>query len=187
MNYQNILCAGDSLTFGARTYGCYPLYLSMSLSNRTPYEWRAINRSQNGLTARDLWFKMNYEIDIIKDTYLACLLIGTNDVANNCDLKLFEEYYRQILRAFFIKNYKTVLCGEILPIFPDGHVFFNRNTIEMRKLFNNVIHEVVDEFPKCRFVKFTGIDRSYYEDPVHLTEKANEKVAESFCEAILSL
>jgi len=27
MNYQRIACWGDSQTFGARTYGCYPLYL----------------------------------------------------------------------------------------------------------------------------------------------------------------
>ena len=99
MHYQNLLCLGDSQTFGARSYGCYPLYLAQTLSARTPYEWRAINRSQNGFTARDLWFKLNDEIDGIRDTYQACLLIGTNDVGNGTDPQLFAEYYRQILRA----------------------------------------------------------------------------------------
>ncbi len=38
MHYQNLLCIGDSQTFGARTYGCYPLYLAQILTEHTPYQ-----------------------------------------------------------------------------------------------------------------------------------------------------
>lgn len=187
MNYQNVLCAGDSLTAGARSYGCYPLFLAKNLTERTPYEWRAISLSSNGYTARDLWFRLNNHIDKIKDVYLACVLIGTNDVSENNDVELFEEYYRQILRMFFIKSFRVVLCGEIPPIYPDGHVFFLQETIERRKIFNDRIINLIKEFPKANLIKFDDLNRNCYEDSVHFNEKANIIVAESFCKGIIEL
>lgn len=187
MNYQNILCVGDSQTFGARTYGCYPLYLAQILSTKTPYQWRTINRSTNGYTARDLWFMLNREIDTIDDTFQACLLIGTNDCGENKDCNLFEEYYRQILRMFAVKHYRAVFCGEIPPIYPDGHIFFSKATIERRERLNHVIEKVVSEFPQAYLVKMEGLSRDCYEDPVHFNEKGNLLVAEAFSTAIQKL
>ena len=89
MHYQNLLCIGDSQTFGARTYGCYQLYLAQTLTQQTPYQWRTINRSVNGYTARELWFLLNNEIEVISDTYQVCVLIGTNDVGHETPLDLF--------------------------------------------------------------------------------------------------
>jgi lysophospholipase L1-like esterase len=187
MNYQNILCVGDSLTAGARSYGCYPLYLAKILSHETPYAWRAINLGSNGCTARDLWFTLNQKIDSIPDTYIACVVIGTNDISNQKDLDIFEEYYRQILRAFAIKNYKSVLCGEIPSIFCDGHIFFSSDTAKLRPAYNDKIMKVVGEFPIASFVEFNDLSRDCCEDSVHFNENGNMLVAESFARMILSL
>ncbi len=187
MNYQNILCVGDSQTFGARSYGCYPLYLAKLLSEKTPYEWRAINQSANGMTARDLWFHLNGIIDTIGDTFQACMLIGANDVGERTDTGLFEEYYRQILRTFSIKKYKAVFCGGIPPIHPGGHIFFTRESVSLRDVFNDVIRKVVAEFAKAHFVALDELDRECFEDPVHLNERGNAKVAELFSETIMKL
>lgn len=185
MNYQNILCVGDSQTFGARTYGCYPLYLAKILSERGPYHWRAINRSLNRCTARDLWFAVNATLDGVHDTFQACVLIGTNDVGERTDPELFEEYYRQILRAFFIKRFKVVFAGEIPPIHPDGHVYFDRGAVGRRDQFNDIIVKVVSECPDARHVCLPGLDRECYEDPVHFNELGNLRVAEAFARRIL--
>ena len=185
MHYQNLLCIGDSQTFGARTYGCYPLYLAQILTKQTPYHWRTINRSVNGYTARELWFLLSNEIEIITDTYQACVLIGTNDVGNETPLDLFEEYYRQIVRALLIKKYKAIFCGEIPPIYPDGHIFFSKDTIERRDQYNAIIRKVSAENKNSFWVPLDGLSRDCYVDPVHFNEQGNRLVAESFTKAIL--
>ena len=185
MHYQNLLCIGDSQTFGARTYGCYPLYLAQILTTHTPYQWRTINRSVNGYTARELWFLLSNEIEVISDTYQACVLIGTNDVGNETPLDLFEEYYRQIIRTLLIKKYKAVFCGEILPIYPDGHVFFCKDTIERRNQYNTVVRKISAENKNTIWVPISGLDRDCYVDSVHFNEQGNRLVAESFTKAIL--
>ncbi len=185
MHYQNLLCIGDSQTFGARTYGCYPLYLAQMLTMRTPYQWRTINRSVNGYTARDLWFLLNNEIEVISDTYQACVLIGTNDVGNETPLDLFEEYYRQIVRTLLIKKYKAIYCGEIPPIYPDGHIFFCKNTVELRKQYNDTIKQLCAENKRSLWVPINGLSRECYVDPVHFNEQGNRLVAESFSTAIV--
>jgi lysophospholipase L1-like esterase len=186
MNYQNILCLGDSQTYGARTYGCYPLHLAKILTDRTAYEWRAINRSVNGYTARDLWFLVNENIDSIHDTFQCCLLIGANDVSKKTSLPLFEEYYRQILRSLRIKKYKAIYCGEIPPIHADGHVFFERASTDLRLEYNEVIRKLTEEVKEARFVVMRELPRSFYEDPVHFNEQGNVEVAESFAEVLVA-
>ena len=57
MNYHNLACWGDSQTFGARTFGCYPLYLAAKLKAASRYTWRTLNYSTNGHSAWDLWFR----------------------------------------------------------------------------------------------------------------------------------
>jgi lysophospholipase L1-like esterase len=184
MNYQNLLCVGDSQTFGARSYGCYPLYLAKLLTERSAYAWRAISVSGKAYTARDLWFKLNVDLETIQDTRQACVLIGTNDVGENKDPDIFEEYYRQILRTFFIKKFKVVWCGEIPPIHADGHVYFDRGTQERRTICNARIERVASEFGEAKIVRFEGLDRNCYEDPVHFNEAGNRQVAEAFAQAI---
>jgi lysophospholipase L1-like esterase len=187
MNYQNLICFGDSQTFGARSYGCYPLFLAKFLSEDTPYHWRTINRSDNGYTARDLWFKINQEIDSVSDTFICCLLIGTNDVGNGTDIELFGEYYTQILRTLVIKRFKVIVCGEIPPIFPDGHSFFEQHTSALRLEYNKTLQQAVAKFPKARTVSLDHLTRDDYEDPVHFNEKGNISVARAFAKVVSTL
>jgi lysophospholipase L1-like esterase len=185
MNYQNLLCLGDSQTFGARSYGCYPLHLAKILTDATPYEWRTITHSVNHYRARDLWFLVNQHIDSIQDTFQACVLIGTNDVGEHSPCDLFAEYYRQILRALFIRRYKSIVCGEIPPIYPDGHVFFTQSTAQIREKLNQAIEQVVQAFPQAQLVRFPSLTRADYVDSVHFNEAGNQKVAQAFAESIL--
>jgi lysophospholipase L1-like esterase len=186
VNYQNLLCVGDSQTFGARSYGCYPLHLARILTNGTPYAWRAINLSVNGYTARDLWFMLNKELAVVRDVRQACVLIGANDVGEDKDPQLFEEYYRQILRAFFVSRFKAVWCGEIPPIHPDGHIYFDRACQERRKLLNARLEAVVAESAGAHLVRLGHLGREHYEDSAHFSESGNVQVAEAFAREILA-
>jgi lysophospholipase L1-like esterase len=184
MDYQKIVCWGDSQTFGARSYGCYPLYLAKILNAETRYVWRAINRSTNGHTARDLWFRLSTELATLHDVYQACILIGTNDVGNGSDLDLFEEYYRQILTSLKLSGLRVAYCGEIPPIWADGHAFFSEKTSARREDYNARVHKAVAESGIGRLVRFSELSLDCYTDPVHLNEKGNAAIARSFADAI---
>ena len=186
MDYQKIVCWGDSQTFGARSYGCYPLYLCKYLNEGTRYTWRAINFSTNGHTARDLWFRLTGELATLHDVYQACVLIGTNDVGRNSPLDLFEEYYRQILTSLELSGIRVAFCGEIPPIFPDGHAFFPADTAGKRAEYNERVFKVVEESRIGRLVKFPALTADCYTDPVHLNEKGNAALARAYADAIVN-
>lgn len=186
MDYQKIVCWGDSQTFGARTYGCYPLYLAKYLNEGTRYTWRAINLSTNGHTARDLWFRLTEELATMHDIYQACILIGTNDVGCNSPLDLFEEYYRQILTALQLNGIRVVFCGEIPPIWPDGHAFFSAATAARRGEYNERVYKAIECSSVGRLVRFPSLTADCYTDPVHLNEKGNEIVARAFADAVVN-
>lgn len=186
MNYQRLVCWGDSQTFGARSYGCYPLYLARILSERSRYQWQATNFSDNGHTARDLWFRLGSELPLTSDCHQACILIGTNDVGNTTPLALFEEYYRQILTTLQMHRFKVVYCGEIPPIFADGHAFFARETSGARRQYNACVERAIAESPIARLVQFPELSSDCYTDPVHFNEAGNRVVAESFAREIES-
>ncbi|MGI9286584.1 MAG: SGNH/GDSL hydrolase family protein [Pseudomonadales bacterium] len=184
MNYQKLVCWGDSQTFGARSYGCYPLYLVKTLNERTRYRWQTLNFSDNGHTARDLWFRLSKELPLTHDCHQACILIGTNDVGNATPLDLFEEYYRQTLTALQMHGFKVVYCGEIPPIWADGHAFFARETSDTRQQYNACITRLIDQSSIARQVKFPDLSSDCYTDPVHFNETGNRVVAECFAHEI---
>lgn len=186
MNYQNIACWGDSQTFGARTYGCYPLYMTKLLNTQTRYVWQAINLASNGHTARNLWFRLAQDLASMSDVYQACILIGANDVGNESPLDVFEEYYRQILDALRIRHFRAVFCADIPPIFADGHAFFSVESERRRSAYNERIETVVAATPIARLVKLGDLGPECFCDPVHPSEVGNQRIAERFAQAIMA-
>ena len=184
MNYQKIICWGDSQTFGARSYGCYPLYLAQILNERTRYVWQSISLATNGHTARDLWLRISSDLLAVDDVYQACILIGANDVGQESPVAVFAEYYRQILNALAVHGFRVAFCGEIPPIWPDGHAFFEKATEDRRTAYNDRIRALVEDSAIARLVPLSDLGPDCYTDPVHLNETGNETVAARFADAI---
>jgi lysophospholipase L1-like esterase len=184
MNYQKIICWGDSQTVGARTYGCYPLYLVRSLNQGSRYVWSAISFCRNGYTARDLWFRMGPDLLTVGDTPQACILIGTNDVGEGTPLDLFAEYFAQLVDALAIARFRVVHCGEIPRIWPDGHAYFAQGTEQRRAEYNAAIERVVASSSIARLVRFPGLTAEHFVDPVHFSESGNAAIAEAFAASI---
>lgn len=112
-------------------------------------------------------------------------MIGTNDVGDNSDLKLFTEYYRQCLLALQISGIRAIYCGHIPPMFPNGHAFFDQDCLRRRELFNDAITEVVANVPIAHIVVFDRLTRDHYEDPVHFNEEGNILIAECFAKMVI--
>ncbi|MBZ5736897.1 SGNH/GDSL hydrolase family protein [Nocardioides mangrovi] len=184
MDYQKIACWGDSQTYGARTYGCYPLYLTQLLNRDTHYVWQALNLSTNGHTARDLWFRLGPELMGMHDVHIACVLIGANDVGEETPLDIFEEYLQQVLDALRIHGFRVTFCGEIPPVWPDGHAFFPAETVERRAIYNESLRKIVRDRPSTVLVELGDLSADCYTDPVHFNESGNLAVARAFADAI---
>lgn len=186
VNYQTIACWGDSQTFGARTYGCYPLHLAQILNARTRYAWQAINLATNGHTVRNLWLRLPHDLASMTDVHQACVLIGANDVGNESPLDLFAEYYRQVLQALRVRRFRAVYCAEIPPIWADGHAFFSAESERRRGAYNDRIEAAVAATPVAKLVKLGDLESECFCDPVHPSETGNVKIAERFAEAIMA-
>ena len=187
MNYQTIACFGDSLAFGARTYDCYPMILSKIMSERSQYDWRALNISENGATARSLWFTLNNGLLHFSDAYVSSVLIGTNDASNGSSPDYFEEYYRQIVRTLRLARFRVILCGTVPPFHCDGHAFFTRDGEDRRKEINIRIQKVVDESAEARLVDLSGVTKAHCVDPAHLNSAGNTFIAEAFAKEIAEI
>ncbi len=184
MNYQRLVCWGDSQSYGARTYGCYPLYLIRELNRTTKYRWNALNLSANSHTARDLWFRVAQEAPALNDFYRTCILIGANDVANGTPVDLFAEYYCQILDTLEVCGWRVAHCGEIPPFWPDGHAFFAKDLIYRRDEYNEFVRRVVGSSRIARLVSFPKLTEECYVDPVHFNEQGNLVVAQAFAVSV---
>lgn len=184
VNYQKIVCWGDSQTFGARTYGCYPLYLIRILNSETRYTWNALSICKNGYTARDLWFRLGLDLLTMNDTKQACILVGANDVGNGTPIDLFAEYYRQILDALTIAQFRIVHCGEIPRILADGHPYFPKDCELRRPEYNSALEEAVSRVSIARFVRFPALEESHLVDPVHFSEQGNLAIAQAFATSV---
>ena len=59
MNWETLLCLGDSITFGARSYFGYPEIAGNILEEKLSKSWNIINHSTNGFTTIDLIRSLN--------------------------------------------------------------------------------------------------------------------------------
>lgn len=184
MIFQKVDCWGDSLTFGARTYGCYPVLLGQKLRAQTGLEWLVRNRGVNGNTARELWFRVSEQVEPQPDRHVACVVIGTNDAKLCTPVATFAEYYEQTL-VTLIANGWTVVAAPIPLIVSRGRLPYTRQSESHREALNEAIRSVVD----ARKVLMAPLELQAEDlcDGVHLTESGNDRMAAAFAEAILSL
>lgn len=184
MIFQKVDCWGDSLTFGARTYGCYPVFLGQLLRKQTGLEWLVRNRGVNGNTARDLWFRVSEQVEPQPDRHVACVVIGTNDAKACTPVATFAEYYEQVLVTLAAHGW-TVVAAPIPLIVSRGRLPYTRQSEAHRDVLNKAIAKVV----AARKVLMAPLELKPTDlcDGVHLTEDGNQRMAKAFADAILEL
>lgn len=101
MNWETLLCLGDSITIGARSYAGYPEYTAHYLSLALEKDWNVLNCAVSGYTAIDICRHFDLQLSnlsALKPDF-ATVLIGTNDVKKGTS----EENYRLALRLLLLK------------------------------------------------------------------------------------
>jgi lysophospholipase L1-like esterase len=174
VNYQNILCYGDSQTCGARTYTSWPHYLALEMEKRDGKRWNVIERAVCGYTAKDL-LKM-IQMDNIPDCIQACVLIGTNDCKGMTKPLVFKDYIHRIDTAFKIKHIEPIFA-KIPPLYLFGGDMPYRYKHKLHRIELNNFIEGID----------LDLKKDCYEDAVHFNDKGNREVAKLFAEAICKI
>jgi len=188
MNWETILCTGDSRTIGSRSYIGYPEYCGDFLSQETNKNWNVINHAVSGYTTIDLARSIDKNYYNLKSAKpdIATLLIGTNDLKFNTTVSLFEISYNLLLTKI------RLLVGNT-----------NVILIEIPKLRNGVMlpynigmNALISEYNKIirLLAKKNGLhclelscEDSFFYDGVHVNESGSEAIGKQLSDFILKL
>jgi lysophospholipase L1-like esterase len=189
MIWNKVVCVGDSITFGARTYVGYPEYLSVELEKLTGIFFDVINEGISGERLIDVIRRLPKIFCRYQKVGCYCVIVGTNDVKERTDVKVFEMLYRQMIMKFMIQN-TFLVVGEIPRIVRGkGWLPYGFWAMEHRKKLNDVIRKVVNEIKsdKVRLVSFDDLSDDCFVDSVHLSDKGCREMAKIVAKAIYEL
>jgi lysophospholipase L1-like esterase len=186
VNWETLLCLGDSITFGARSYCAYPDYAGATLEQTLGNQWQVVTYAVNGHTAMDLQRLMTANFVNIKqfDAGVVSLLIGTNDVKKNTAIGDFEIAYRQILlKIKLLAPGKRVFMIKI-PHFPSGlaypYTFEMNDTITA---YNQLLEKLATEY-RAKLLEFDLAETDFF-DGIHLTPQGSLNAGKQLAQAIL--
>jgi lysophospholipase L1-like esterase len=187
MNWETLICFGDSITAGARSYLGYPEYAGNILSKKLEKEWNIINYSTNGLTTIGLVRSVNEKFYSLKsfEASMISVLIGTNDLKENISEDEFGIAYNQLVvkLRLLCKNNHILLIR--IPEFPAGVMYpYHFNMNEKITAFNSVIDRISAEH-KVKTFQF-GLTGEHFFDGVHLNELGSKTCGSQLAMFILN-
>ncbi len=186
MNWETLLCLGDSITFGARSYFGYPEIAGNILEENLSKSWNIINHSKNGYTTVDLIRSLSPITTAYKGEFpsIITILIGTNDIKNGTSIGDFSIAYKQlIVKAKLMSVNSNILLIKI-PRFTN-QVFYPYNfgmNVEVVR-FNNVI-DVLSEQHALRTIDLQLHDDDFF-DGVHFSTKGSQSAGRQLAKFIL--
>ncbi len=188
MIYQNVMCIGDSQTFGARAILGYPEYLPSVMKKVSSYTWSTINKGVNGNKAIDVLRRVDELYVQYKNVMITFFFIGTNDCNRKTLTKpeIFSSIYEQILNKLNIYEQHTVIAT-IPTIYPqEGHLPYDYSSVKHSEKLNSIVLELADKY-SLPLVDLRGISKEKYLDSVHLNDDGNLEIAERFAQKLITL
>ncbi len=188
MNWETILCVGDSITIGSRSYLGYPEYCGEFLSKQTDKSWNVINHAVAGYRTIDLVRSIDKTFADLKSIKpdVATVLIGTNDLKSNISPDIFKIAYEQLVTKIqLIIGNNNILLLEI-PQLMNGvmlpyKISMNQTIIE----YNKIIHSIsTTRGLLCMQIE---CNEKHFYDGVHLNETGSENVGNQVSDYILKL
>ena len=182
MIWNQILCLGDSLTYGARDrYGrSYPAELGKLLSEKTNEFYICHNYGINGETSSDLLRRSWGIIKSNQDCKIMLLWIGTNDTKSPIPLDIYEDNLKQIINSAKAHGMNVIVAT--IPAL--GFSPFYLNNTEYTKKYSQVVNNLSSE------LNFKVVDMEDMEehliDGVHFTHEGNLEIAKRFAKVIKS-
>ena len=183
MIWNEILCLGDSLTFGSRDeyQRSYPAELGRILTEKTGEFYYCHNYAITGETSSDLLRRSWDNVSSKTNANIMLLMIGTNDTQAGIPIDIYRDNLRQIISVAYVHGMYVIVAT--LPTLGFTPLYIS-NTSYIEK-YNDTICELSKEmqFDVC---DMSGLEE-YYIDGVHLTHTGNVVLAKKFADSILSM
>ena len=183
MIWNEILCLGDSITYGARDrYGrSYPAELGKILFEETGEFYYCHNYSKCGDTSSDLLRKAWNASQSHKEAKIAVIMIGTNDTQKSIPAEIYRDNLRQIVSIAKIHG-KFPIVATLPKLGFTPLYIHNCHHIEM---YNRIIYDLANSmgFEVC---DMSGTE-NFYIDNVHYTHEGYNLLAQKIADKILNL
>ena len=185
-SWETLMCWGDSITFGARSYLGYPEYIADLLEKVTCRFWQVANYARSGYTAIDLlrYVTADFANLIVHRPNVLTLLIGTNDAKSDTAPEDFRIAFNQLLiKARLVAGEGRILLLGI-PEFPPGVMYPYR--ISMNVTIGHY-NEIIAGLAQKHRLPLLGlhIAAGAFFDGVHLNSEGSQEVARQVAEWIL--
>jgi lysophospholipase L1-like esterase len=186
MNWETLLCLGDSITFGARSYFGYPEIAGNILEENLSKNWNIINHSTNGFTTIDLIRSLSPVAPIYKQEFpsIITIMIGTNDIKNKTSIKDFTIAFKQVIVKAKLMSINNNIVIFNIPRFTNQVFYpynFEMNTEVSR--FNKVI-ETLSKENGLRTIDLILEDDDFF-DGVHFSTKGSLSAGTQLAKFIL--
>lgn len=148
MNWETIMCFGDSITIGSRSMLAYPEYCGYFLSKSTNKKWNVINHAKAGYKTIDLARSINENFFNLKNCNpeIATIMIGTNDLKSNSSIEDFKIAYNQVLiKVRLIVGNSNIILFKIPTLVEGVMLPYKIEMNERMKEFNDYIQSVGDK------------------------------------------
>lgn len=187
MNWETLMCFGDSITIGARSYCGYPEYAGAYLEKEIGNSWNVINYSVSGFTAIDLHRHVcaGYSNLSSFTPSILTILIGTNDIKNGTSPENFETACNQILIKAKLIAMKSNVVMIHIPHFPKKVMYpYNYEMNDKVTEFNGIIDSISKKHG-VRIFEFSISEEDLF-DGVHLNEKGSRNAGMQLSDFILA-
>jgi len=183
MIWNEIVCLGDSITYGSRDeFGrSYPLELNNILKERTGEFYICHNYGAPAETSSDLLRRTWQAFKSHPEARISLILVGTNDTQSNIPPEIYEDNLKQIVNMSRICKARPIVAT-----LPDlGFTPLYLNNPRNIKLYNKKINTLSSKlnFEVC---KMEGIEKHYI-DNVHFSHKGNLEIAKRWADTILNI
>lgn len=188
MNWETILCLGDSITIGSRSYLGYPEYCVGILTKKTTKNWNVINCSVAGFTVIDLvrYIDQNWSNIKGQGPLMASIMIGTNDIKSNTPLWEFEiAYSLMLLKTKLIVGSNHIVLNKI-PLLQKGVML--PYSLKMNKTII-AYNEIIEKLSQREGVILNSMPESsdIFLDGVHLNDLGSSLWGEALSDKIMEL
>jgi lysophospholipase L1-like esterase len=187
MNWETLMCFGDSITIGARSYCGYPEYCSDFLEKEIGNKWNVVNHAVSGYTAIDLhrYITNNFQNLSSFNPSIVTVLIGTNDIKCGTSPEDFGIAYNQILiKAKLIAMRRNVLMIKIPHLTPKVMYPYFYSMNDKIAEFNEML-ESLAENNNVRLTQFNVSEEDSF-DGVHLNDIGSKNTARQLADFILA-
>ena len=183
MIWNEVICLGDSLTYGARDeYGrSFPAELGGMLGAQTDSFWFCHNHGVNGDTSSDVLRRAWSTCRAHPEAKIMTLLVGTNDTKIPTPPEIYRDSVSQVVNAAQV-NDKKVILGLLPPLEFSPFYISNRSYIDV---YNQNIREIADE-TESLLCDLSSLGDDLI-DGVHFDHAGYVKMAELWAAAILSM